>query len=269
MESSAHDDEPTRVASADRLSNRLLLIGWQGAESRLILSLLNAGRLPYLHSLLERGAQIELSIPRPAIAVSAWTTLATGKRSHEHGILHSLVPTADWRSLEPVSNRNRKCPAIWNFLSAAGLQTHVVGWPVSFPAETVTGVCVADHIVLSADGVARSSIANSWVAPRELQSVLRTQFIAPAKIDEITIGQMLPRSAKGLSVFPQLVAGCRSILADTATYFRILRWCIDERPWDFAAGVFPGLRRAHELALWLERVAPESGDCARVSRRLL
>ena len=57
-----------------------------------------------------------------------------------------------------------------------------------------------------------------------------------------------------------MAAICRGILAETATLFRALRWCLKQQPWDFAACVFPGIRSCHELANWMQGVSPAAAE---------
>ena len=74
------------------------------------------------------------------------------------------------------------------------------------------------------------------------------------------MAQLLPQQAASLPEYPKLAAICRAILAETATLFRAIRWCLREQPWDFAACVFPGIRRCHELANWLQGVSPAAAE---------
>lgn len=252
----------TSPVSSERCPSPVFFVGWEGVDSRVVRSLLSANRLSHLASLTERGTRLELDLPRPALRHAAWTSLATGTRPHEHGILHAQVPTADGERLTAISSHNRRRPAIWNILNASGRRTHIVNWPVTSPAESVAGICVSDqqgHLGSVADD---SAVGQCWVEPRNLQRTLKQFLVAPEQLDEITIAQLIPRSAIGLPVLPHLSAACRSILAETATCFRIMRWCLRNSPWDFAACVFPGLRRVHELAKWLLQTIPNATEQA-------
>jgi tetratricopeptide (TPR) repeat protein len=81
--------------------------------------------------------------------------------------------------------------------------------------------------------------------------MLLERSMAPFHVEEITLGQLLPPRIIGLPEFAKLEAACRDILAQTANLFRAIRWCLSVGPWDFAACVFPGIHRCHELANWL------------------
>ena len=90
------------VTGGRRFAKRVLLIGWDGAEPATLRLLLEAGRLPHLSSLVDGGVALELAVPRPTFGQAAWTSLATGKRPHEHGVLHAFQPVADGSELRPL-----------------------------------------------------------------------------------------------------------------------------------------------------------------------
>src|SRR5262245_50187638 len=125
------ESRPNANLPGVRIAQRVLFVGWDGANPATLTTLLAAGRLPHLKRLLDRGARISLEVPRPILSPIAWTSLATGKRAHEHGILHAFEP--DSEQMVPVTRRHRHASAIWNILHRAGLRAHAVGWPVSHP----------------------------------------------------------------------------------------------------------------------------------------
>ena len=142
------------VTGGRPFAKRVLMIGWDGAELATLRLLLEAGQLPHLGSLIDGGAALELTVPRPIFGQSAWTSLATGKRPHEHGVLHAYQPVADGSELQPLDRYSRECSALWNVLNRAGLHTHIIGWPVTHPAESLTGICVSDRFTANLSGSA-------------------------------------------------------------------------------------------------------------------
>ena len=58
------EDERSSVRDSRRFAERVLLIGWDGADWSILRRLLSQGRLPHLESLLERGVCQELVAPR-------------------------------------------------------------------------------------------------------------------------------------------------------------------------------------------------------------
>jgi len=120
----------------------ILVVGIDGAEWAVIERLWAAGELPALRALADRGARARLATDYGASPV-IWTTIATGRRPREHGIVDFVAPTA--RGDVPVSSDQRRVPALWNMATAAGRRVAVLGWWASWPAEEVDGVVVSDR----------------------------------------------------------------------------------------------------------------------------
>jgi predicted AlkP superfamily phosphohydrolase/phosphomutase len=64
---------------------------------------------------------------------SLWTSIATGKRMHKHGVYWFIEPDADGRSIDVARSTTRRCKAFWNILTQAGLETQLVGWLTTHP----------------------------------------------------------------------------------------------------------------------------------------
>jgi tetratricopeptide (TPR) repeat protein len=129
------------------LGTRAVLIGIDSADWTLIDPLIEAGRMPNLARLRERGVwgEIETLHDIPLSPV-IWTSVATGKTADEHGISWFMVDQPDGTRV-PVRSANRKVEAIWNILARSGRRPGVVGWWASYPAEDVgKGVVVSDAL---------------------------------------------------------------------------------------------------------------------------
>ena len=120
----------------------MIVVGIDGAEWSAIERLWAEGELPALRALAERGTGARLATDYGASPV-IWTTIATGRRPREHGIVDFVVPTP--RGDVPVSSDARWVPALWNMSTAAGRRVAVLGWWASWPAEEVEGVVVSDR----------------------------------------------------------------------------------------------------------------------------
>ncbi|MHC4429812.1 MAG: alkaline phosphatase family protein, partial [Planctomycetota bacterium] len=124
-----------------------MVIGIDSADWRVIDGLVAEGRMPNLAALRERGTSgpIQTLVDFPLSPV-IWTSVATGKTPAKHGITWFLVDQPDGRRV-PVRSHNRKVKALWNILTEKGLQTSVVGWWATYPAEDVgEGVIVSDAL---------------------------------------------------------------------------------------------------------------------------
>ncbi len=122
----------------------LLLFAVDGLEWSVLLPLVQAGELPALASLMERGTFGTLRSIVPTASPVIWTTIATGKSPRQHGITGFVYPlqTAQGEELRVFTSGQRRTKAFWNILSDAGLSVDVIGWWVTYPAEPVRGLMV-------------------------------------------------------------------------------------------------------------------------------
>lgn len=122
----------------------VLVVGVDGFEWDVALPLLAEGRMPHLAGLMERGAYGLLETSQPTFSPILWTTIATGKQAREHGIGGFVKPRREPDEPQTLfSNADRRTKAVWNIASDAGREVAVVGWWMTFPAEPVHGVMVA------------------------------------------------------------------------------------------------------------------------------
>src|SRR5262245_16159419 len=125
--------------------SRLLLVGWDAADWKVINPLLARGEMPNLAALMRGGVHGNLATIFPPLSPMVWTSIATGKRPYKHGIHGFTEPTEDGQSVRPVSNLGRKTKAFWNILNQHGKRSIVVGWWPSHPAEPIRGSMVSNH----------------------------------------------------------------------------------------------------------------------------
>src|SRR3954468_490963 len=126
-----------------RYPSKVLLIGWEAAEWNIIAPLVEAGELPHLNRLIDQGVTARLAAFDPPLRPIAWTSLVTGKRPQDHGILGIEEPAENGVDVRPFSPASRRCKAIWNILSDSNLKCHVIGWPATYPAEKLNGMMLS------------------------------------------------------------------------------------------------------------------------------
>jgi len=114
--------------TAQRSPRKLLLIGWDAADWKVIHPLLDAGKMPTLEKLINNGVMGNLATLEPPLSPMLWTSIATGKRPDKHGILGFTEPDPQGKGIRPVMGSSHKVKAIWNILTQKGYKTHVVGW---------------------------------------------------------------------------------------------------------------------------------------------
>lgn len=173
----------------------VLVVGVDGFEWDVALPLLAQGRMPHLAGLMQRGNYGLLQTSVPTFSPLLWTTIATGKEHTQHGIAGFVKPRrSPDEPLELFSNSDRRTKALWNIVSDAELEVSVVGWWMTFPAEPVNGVVVAQ--TNTADQADVAGGRNLWkgtllrdvpgqVWPREREaSVWRAFDAAEARLGE-------------------------------------------------------------------------------------
>jgi Flp pilus assembly protein TadD len=118
---------------------RLVLLGLDALDWKLVDELTARGVMPNLRTLLQHGAQAIEDVPPPLVSPVVWTTIGTGVPPEVHGVLDFLEPDPGGGAPRPVTSASRKAPAIWEMAAAAGRSTAVIGWWATFPAQAPPG----------------------------------------------------------------------------------------------------------------------------------
>ncbi|MES2475803.1 MAG: alkaline phosphatase family protein [Verrucomicrobiota bacterium] len=143
---------------------RLLLVGWDSADWKIIHPMLDRGELPGLKTLVEGGVSGNLNTLEPQLSPMLWTSIATGKMAYHHGVrgFTEVHPTTG--KILPVSAATRSCRTVWEMLGEHGLRSHVVGWFATQGEHDLNGKMVSNmfpHLT----GVPREAKPEDWPAP--------------------------------------------------------------------------------------------------------
>ncbi|MCM3877699.1 MAG: alkaline phosphatase family protein, partial [Thermoanaerobaculia bacterium] len=68
------------------LRQRVIFVGWDGADWKLLDPLMKEGRLPNLAALVAKGRTWNLVTYQPMASPLIWTTIATGRTPVDHGV---------------------------------------------------------------------------------------------------------------------------------------------------------------------------------------
>lgn len=128
----------------DRLAKKVLVIGWDAADWKLIDPLLALGVMPNLQRLIGRGVRGDITSLDPKLSPILWTSIATGKTADKHGILNFVEPDAESGTLRISSSTTRKTKALWNIATQNGLKSLVVNWYATHPAEPIRGINITN-----------------------------------------------------------------------------------------------------------------------------
>jgi predicted AlkP superfamily phosphohydrolase/phosphomutase len=129
--------------------SRVLLIGWDGADWRILDPMLEAGILPNLKALIDRGAKGVLRSTVPNHSWSAWPSFLTGLEPSNHGvydIFERNLGDGDRRQL-PVTFHSIREKTMLADLTAAAATTVMTNVPLTFPAPSIEGKIVAGGVL--------------------------------------------------------------------------------------------------------------------------
>jgi predicted AlkP superfamily phosphohydrolase/phosphomutase/Flp pilus assembly protein TadD len=216
---------------------RILLLGWDAADWRLINPLLEAGKMPALESLINRGVMGNLATIRPMLSPMLWTSIATGKRAYQHGIHGFAEPTADGAGIQPISNLSRKAKAFWNVFCQNGMQGHVVGWWPSNPAEPIRGAMVSNlfQMAMSNDPSDPWPLPSGAVHPERLTEVIRDLRFHPSELDEKQIRPFIPHAEEVDQENDSRLAACATMLSECTSVHAAATFLAQNVPWDYMA----------------------------------
>jgi predicted AlkP superfamily phosphohydrolase/phosphomutase len=136
----AHDGDLPLPAS---LHGPVWLIGIDGATWDLMEPLMEQGDLPNFAALVEQGAHGVLMSEEPTISPALWATVATGVPRFEHGVANFVVRLPGSRRTVAAGPPDRRSPAIWELVGAAGGRSTVISWFGSYPAEEIPGYYIS------------------------------------------------------------------------------------------------------------------------------
>ncbi len=122
----------------------VLVFGIDGADWDVVGELLDAGRMPALAGLRDRGVFGPLRSTEPPITPVAWSTFLTGLLPGRHGIYNfSTNPFREPPRIESAAHRAGA--PIWRFLSSAGKRSVLALIPFTHPVEPVGGVVISGY----------------------------------------------------------------------------------------------------------------------------
>jgi predicted AlkP superfamily phosphohydrolase/phosphomutase/tetratricopeptide (TPR) repeat protein len=225
-----------------RLARKVLLVGWDAADWNLIRPLVARGALPHLARLITTGVSGNLASLQPMLSPMLWTSIATGKRPHKHGIHGFTEPRPEGDGIRAAASTTRTAKAVWNILTQSGLRPHVVNWYASHPAELVNGVYVSNRFAVTprAPG-APWPLAKGSIHPPDLRDTLARLRLRPEEVDASMLLPFVPGAARIDQARDKRLLAIAVMLAETASVHAAITWALEHRPWDFAAVLYNGI----------------------------
>ena len=215
---------------------KLLLIGWDAADWKVIDRLMAEAKLPVLSQLISSGVRGNIATLSPTLSPILWTSIATGKRAYDHGICGFVEGLPVKNEVVPVRSTTRTCKAVWNILNEAGLKTNVVNWWPSHPAEVINGVSVSQEYHKSPPPFGQEwPMANASISPPEYRETLEEFRVHPA---ELGLAHLLPFIQDAANLDPEsdpVLKACLRILAHASSVHNAATWLMEHTDWDFMA----------------------------------
>jgi len=221
---------------------RVVLVGWDAADWKVIRPLMDAGKMPNVQRLVENGCTGQIATLHPALSPMLWTSIATGKRPFKHGIHGFAEPTPDGRGVQPVTNLSRKSKALWNILHQSGLRSIVIGWWPSHPAEPIDGVMVSDHFHRAAGPLEQGwPLGANAVHPKELAGTLAALRVHPDQLTPEMVEPFVRLASEIDQGQDQRLAALLRTLAECMSVQSAALWLLENRAWDFFAVYFDAI----------------------------
>lgn len=127
---------------SEKKTNRVLVVGLDGATWDLMQPLVTAGLMPTIAHLQASGAWGALRTVAPPITAPAWTSFKTGMNPGRHGVFEFMYRVKDTYTLTPVNAQRCGAKAIWDLLGEAGRRVVVVNVPMTYPPHPVNGALI-------------------------------------------------------------------------------------------------------------------------------
>jgi predicted AlkP superfamily phosphohydrolase/phosphomutase/tetratricopeptide (TPR) repeat protein len=225
-----------------QLAKKVLLIGWDAADWKVINPLLDQGLMPTLDEFINQGVMGNIATLRPILSPMLWNSIATGKRADKHGIHGFMEPDPQNGGIRPVTSTSRKVKAIWNILTQRGYKTHVLGWFAGHPAEPINGISVSDLYPY-----ATAPLDKEWplppgaVFPEDKRDVFAALRMHPAEVSEAAILPWIPRAAEIDQEKDKHLQSFAKILSENCSIHNAATWILQNEPWDFVAVYYNGI----------------------------
>ncbi|MBZ0297755.1 MAG: alkaline phosphatase family protein [Anaerolineae bacterium] len=203
---------------------RVLVLGLDCADPSLVFDQFH-GDLPVLNGLAGQGTYGKLESSIPCITVPAWASMLSGHDPGELGVYgfrnrqdysYSQMITADSRSI--------RVKRVWDYATEAGLDSIVIGVPQTYPVKPLQG-----HLV------------SSFLTPG-----IESAFTYPAVFKQEVLS-VTPDYHFDVKDFRTEDKQCllQRIYDMTEVQLKLLKHCLQTKPWDFAMYVNIGTDRIH------------------------
>jgi len=221
---------------------RVLLIGWDSADWKIINALLEEGGMDGVRSLMDGGNHGNLATLEPQLSPMLWTSIATGKMAYHHGVEGFTEVDPVSGQIVPVSAATRKCKTLWEILGEHGKRSHVISWFATQGEQDLDGKMVSNmfgHLKGATPDMDPADFpppmpGTYW--PEELAETMNEMRVSPHEINEEILQPFLPKGHKIDQSRDKRLNRLREHLAEAYSVQSAATHVMDTDPeWDFMA----------------------------------
>jgi predicted AlkP superfamily phosphohydrolase/phosphomutase/tetratricopeptide (TPR) repeat protein len=219
--------------------NKVLLVGWDAADWKLIDKLMANGLMPAMKSLVENGVRGKLATLDPPLSPMLWTSMATGVRPYKHGVI-GFVEHDGKGGVRGVSSHYRKVKAVWNMFTMEGIRSNVVAWWPSNPVESINGCMVSNLFHQEKRGketvdIDKWDIPDGSLFPETLSEKLKDLRVHPSEITGNLVMPFVPQAVKLDKKQDKRLTVISKFLAHATTVHSVCTELMETEEWDFTA----------------------------------
>ncbi|MEM9945856.1 MAG: alkaline phosphatase family protein [Cyanobacteria bacterium P01_D01_bin.36] len=129
-------------------TNPLVILGLDAGDPELIQRWVQAGELPNLAGLMNRGCYGRITGPELVFEDGVWVNLFSGRSASHHGYhyFRQLQKPGSY-GLKPVWGPDFDSPAFWSYLQGSSQKVALIDVPEVLPIEKLQGIQLADWAV--------------------------------------------------------------------------------------------------------------------------
>ena len=216
------------------MPQRVLIIGWDGVDWKVVQPMLDTGELPNLKALIERGAYGDCLSTVPSHSWCAWPSFMTGLNPAGHSVYDILEHKPGASKRLPITYHSIKARTIFDDFTAADKTSLAINIPLTFPTPEIKGKVVGGGVLPA---------ARSYTHPVGLQEELDENAPFPVNGMSWTTYRNRPEA---------FLEECAEI---TAARQRSFEYLLDTTDWDFGVLVYVSTDRIQHCLM--EYISPD------------
>lgn len=212
---------------------KLLLIGWDSADWKIINKLIEKKQMPALEKLMKGGVSGNISTLDPPFSPMLWTTIATGVYPDKHGIMGFVEPLPDKIGIRHVSSASRKVKALWNMFTQKDLKSHIVGWWPSNPVEPINGTMISDFYQKAGTEYKDWKLPENTVHPENMRDLYGNLRVHYSQLTDAHLLPFVPHAKEVDQKKDERLYRIAKSIAEAASLQSATTYILDNEEWDF------------------------------------